>query len=194
MFVCSLSCRTIVYKALLTGPQLPEFFADLRHPAYQTAIAVFHQRYSTNTRPSWPLAQPFRLLGAQRGDQHAVGQSQRDAGTRAAAGLPAVGAAVERLKPVIWADGSDSASLDNALELLVRSGRDPGPRAHDAGSRGAGRRRRRAIPTLRAFYEYHECLIEPWDGPAALAITDGMIADRGGGPQRPPPLPVQGHP
>ena len=175
VFVCSLSCRTIVYKALLTGPQLPAFFHDLRHPAYHTAIAVFHQRYSTNTSPSWPLAQPFRLL-AHNGEINTLwGNRNAMRARERLLASPLWGTAVERLKPVIWADGSDSASLDNVLELLVRSGRDPihalmmlvPEAAADAVARD---------PELRAFYEYHGCLIEPWDGPAALAITDGMTA------------------
>src|SRR6266568_1594776 len=143
-FVCSLSCRTLVYKALLTGTQLAGFFPDLESPDYETALAIFHQRYSTNTTSSWPLA------GPPWGD------------------------AVDRLNPVIWSEGSDSASLDNALELLVRSGRDPVhalmmlvPEAHEGAVE--------MEPALRGFYEFHECLVEPWDGPAALAFSDGVF-------------------
>ena len=117
LFVCSLSCRTVVYKALLTGTELPAFFPDLRSPLYETAIAVFHQRYSTNTLPSWPLAQPFHLL-AHNGEINTL-WGNRNAMRAREAKLPAA------LRPVIWEGGSDSASLDDALELLVRSGRDP---------------------------------------------------------------------
>jgi glutamate synthase (NADPH/NADH) large chain/glutamate synthase (ferredoxin) len=171
-FVCSLSCRTIVYKALLTGPQLAEFFPDLRRPEYETAVALFHQRYSTNTAPSWPLAQPFRLL-AHNGEINTLWGNRNAMEAREpllASNL--WGGAVERLTPIVWRDGSDSASLDNALELLVRSGRDPVhalmmlvPQA-DTGDDAA----------LRGFYEFHDCLMESWDGPAAIAASDGQIA------------------
>ena len=174
-FVSSFSCRTIVYKALLTGTDLARFYPDLRAPDFETAIALFHQRYSTNTTSSWPLAQPFRLL-AHNGEINTLwGNRNAMRAREPALASPVWGEAVERLKPVIWAEGSDSASLDNALELLVRSGRDPVhalmmlvPEAHEAGTR--------IDPALRSFYEFHECLMEPWDGPAALAFSDGRRA------------------
>ncbi len=175
LFCCSLSCRTVVYKALLVGTELPGFYADLRSPLFQTGIAVFHQRYSTNTLPSWPLAQPFRLL-AHNGEINTLwGNRNAMLAREPALAAPAWERDVELLKPVIWADGSDSASLDNALELLVRSGRDP---VHalmmllpEAWERVAD-----LHPALRSFYEYHAGLMEPWDGPAALAFTDGILA------------------
>ena len=121
LYVCSLSCRTVVYKALLTGTELPAFYPDLRSPLFETAIAVFHQRYSTNTLPSWPLAQPFQLL-AHNGEINTL-WGNRNAMRAREATFP------QELRPVVWEGGSDSASLDNALELLVRSGggagRDP---------------------------------------------------------------------
>ena len=174
-FVCSLSAQTLVYKALLTGTQLPAFFPDLQSPDYETAIAVFHQRYSTNTSPSWPLAQPFRLL-AHNGEINTLwGNRNAMAAREPALASPLWGERVEHLKPIIWAEGSDSASLDNALELLVRSGRDPVhalmmllPEAHEGATEMES--------ALRGFYEFHECLIEPWDGPAALAFSDGVLA------------------
>jgi len=173
-FVCSLSCRTLVYKALLTGTQLAGFFPDLASPDYETALAIFHQRYSTNTTSSWPLAQPFRML-AHNGEINTLWGNRNAMRARepALAGPP-WGDAVDRLKPVIWPEGSDSASLDNALELLVRSGRDPVhalmmlvPEAHEGAVE--------MEPALRGFYEFHECLVEPWDGPAALAFSDGVF-------------------
>ncbi|HYL57161.1 MAG TPA: glutamate synthase central domain-containing protein, partial [Gemmatimonadales bacterium] len=174
VFVCSLSCRTLVYKALLTGTQLAGFYPDLLSPDYETALAIFHQRFSTNTTSSWPLAQPFRML-AHNGEINTLwGNRNAMRAREPALAAPVWGAAIERLQPVIWAEGSDSASLDNALELLVRSGRDPvhalmmlGPEAHEG-----------AVdmePALRGFYEFHECLVEPWDGPAALAFSDGVL-------------------
>ncbi len=173
-FICSLSCRTLVYKALLTGTQLAGFFPDLASSDYETAIAIFHQRYSTNTTSSWPLAQPFRML-AHNGEINTLWGNRNAMRARepALAGPP-WGDAVDRLKPVIWSEGSDSASLDNALELLVRSGRDPVhalmmlvPEAHEGAVE--------MEPALRGFYEFHECLVEPWDGPAALAFSDGVF-------------------
>src|SRR5436190_664271 len=173
-FVCSLSCRTLVYKALLSGTQLAGFFPDLASSDYETAIAIFHQRYSTNTTSSWPLAQPFRML-AHNGEINTLWGNRNAMRARepALAGPP-WSEAVDRLKPVIWSEGSDSASLDNALELLVRSGRDPVhalmmlvPEAHEGAVE--------MEPALRGFYEFHECLVEPWDGPAALAFSDGVF-------------------
>src|SRR5438552_1570989 len=163
-FACSLSCRTVVYKALLTGTQLPAFFPDLVSPDFESAIAVFHQRYSTNTSSSWALAQPFRLLGHNGEINTLWGNRNAMAAREPALASPIWDERIDRLKPVIWAEGSDSTSLDNALELLVRSGRDPVhalmmlvPEAHEGASE-MGR-------ALRGFYEFHECLVEPWDGP-----------------------------
>ncbi len=167
LYVCSLSCRTVVYKALLTGTELPAFYPDLRSPLFDTAIAVFHQRYSTNTMPSWPLAQPFQLL-AHNGEINTL-WGNRNAMRAREAMFP------KEVKSVVWEGGSDSASLDNAFELLVRSGRDPVhalmmlvPEAWEGAAD--------LDPVVRAFYEFHAPLMEPWDGPAALAFSDGVIA------------------
>src|SRR2546428_1997063 len=172
-FVCSLSCRTLVYKALLTGTQLAGFFPDLASSDYETAIAIFHQRYSTNTTSSWPLAQPFRML-AHNGEINTLwGNRNAMLAREPALAGPPWGDAVDRLKPVIWSEGSHSARPDNPLGLLVRSGRDPVhalmmlvPEAHEGAVE--------MEPALRGFYEFHECLAEPWDGPAALAFSDGV--------------------
>jgi glutamate synthase (NADPH/NADH) large chain/glutamate synthase (ferredoxin) len=169
LYVCSLSCRTVVYKALLTGKELPAFYPDLRSPLFETAIAVFHQRYSTNTLPSWPLAQPFQLL-AHNGEINTL-WGNRNAMRAREATFP------KELKPVIWEGGSDSASLDNALELLVRSGRARDP-AHAVMMLipEAWEGRADLDPALRSFYEFHAPLMEPWDGPAAIAFSDGVVA------------------
>jgi glutamate synthase (ferredoxin) len=174
-YVCSMSCRTIVYKALLTGTQLPAFFTDFRYPEYESAIAVFHQRYSTNTLPSWPLAQPFRLL-AHNGEINTL-WGNRNAMTMRQPMLasPVWGEKIERLREVIWREGSDSASLDNAMELLVRSGRDV-VHASMMTIPQAWEKYSDLDPGVKAFYEYHQCVLEPWDGPAALAFTDGVLA------------------
>jgi glutamate synthase (ferredoxin) len=175
LYVCSLSCRTIVYKALLTGTQLPAFFTDFRYPEYESAIAIFHQRYSTNTLPSWPLAQPFRLL-AHNGEINTL-WGNRNAMTMRQPMLasPVWGEKIERLREVIWREGSDSASLDNAMELLVRSGRDV---VHTSMMMvpQAWEKYADVDPSVKAFYEYHDCVLEPWDGPAAIAFTDGVLA------------------
>jgi glutamate synthase domain-containing protein 2/glutamate synthase domain-containing protein 1/glutamate synthase domain-containing protein 3 len=173
-YACSLSCRTIVYKALLTGTQLPAFFTDFRYPEYESAIAVFHQRYSTNTLPSWPLAQPFRLL-AHNGEINTL-WGNRNAMTMRQPMLasPIWGTKIERLREVIWPEGSDSASLDNAMELLTRSGRDV---VHTSMMMipQAWEKYADLDPAVKAFYEYHQCVLEPWDGPAAIAFTDGVL-------------------
>ena len=174
-YACSLSCRTVVYKALLTGTQLSAFYTDFRFPEYESAIAVFHQRYSTNTLPSWPLAQPFRLL-AHNGEINTL-WGNRNAMTMRQPMLssPVWGPQIERLREVIWREGSDSASLDNAMELLVRSGRDA---VHTAMMMvpQAWEKYPDLDPAIKAFYEYHQCVLEPWDGPAAIAFTDGVLA------------------
>ncbi|HTS86960.1 MAG TPA: glutamate synthase large subunit [Gemmatimonadales bacterium] len=174
-FVCSFSCRTIVYKALLTGTQLPVFYPDLRYPEYESAVALFHQRYSTNTLPSWALAQPFRMI-AHNGEINTLwGNRNAMAGREADLISPIWGNDIERLKPVIWPEGSDSAGFDNTMELLVRSGRDPlhtmmmlVPQAWEQYPD--------VEPAIRDFYRFHAHLTEPWDGPAALAFSDGVIA------------------
>jgi glutamate synthase (ferredoxin) len=173
-YACSLSCRTVVYKALLTGTQLPAFFTDFRYPEYESAIAIFHQRYSTNTLPSWPLAQPFRLL-AHNGEINTL-WGNRNAMTmrQPMMSSPVWGRQIERLRDVIWREGSDSASLDNAMELLTRSGRDV---VHTSMMMvpQAWEKYPDLDPGIKAFYEYHQCVLEPWDGPAAIAFTDGIL-------------------
>ena len=175
LFVCSMSCRTVVYKALLVGTELPGFYADLQSPLFETGITVFHQRYSTNTLPSWPLAQPFHLL-AHNGEINTLwGNRNAMLAREPALAAPAWEQDVELLKPVIWDGGSDSTSLDNAFELLVRSGRDP-VHALMMLLPEAWERIPDMHPALRGFYEYHAGLMEPWDGPAALAFSDGVVA------------------
>src|SRR4029453_5342468 len=173
-YVSSLSCRTVVYKALLTGTHLPVFYTDFRYPEYETAIAIFHQRYSTNTLPSWALAQPFRLL-AHNGEINTLWGNRNAMGMRHPPLAPPLwGTQVERIRDAIWKDGSASASLDNAMELFVRSGRDP---IHTAMMTvpQAWEKYADLDPAVKAFYEYHQCVLEPWDGPAAIAFTDGVL-------------------
>ena len=173
-FYCaSFSCRTVVYKALLTGAQLPAFYPDLADPAYATALAIFHERYATNTAPRWDLVQPFRLL-AHNGEINTLwGNRNAFAMRRGMLAASVFGERMDRLRNVITHGGSDSASLDNALELLVQAGRSP-VHALMMLVPQAWERFPDIEPAIRAFYEYHQCLIEPWDGPAALAYSDGQ--------------------
>lgn len=164
-YICSLSCRTIVYKALCGGGHLAELYGDLRDPEYETDFVVFHQRYSTNTLPTWELAQPFRLL-AHNGEINTLWANRAWLRAREAE-LPF------ELQPLFSEEGSDSATLDEALELLTRNGRELDHAlsmlivpAWDASP---------ASPDLDAFFRYHAPLMEPWDGPAALAFSDGLV-------------------
>ncbi len=177
-YVPSFSSRTISYKGLMVADQLPKFYLDLADPDFDTAIAVFHQRYSTNTMPRWSLAQPFRFL-AHNGEINTLQGNvnfMRAREPRLSSHL--WGPEVRDLQPIIEPGGSDSAALDNALELLALSGRDLMhslmmlvPEAYDQDPD--------VSPELRGFYDYHATLMEPWDGPAALALTDGRFAVAG---------------
>ena len=173
-YLVSLSHTTIVYKGLMAPKQLPLFYHDLADPRYTSALAIFHQRYSTNTFPAWPLAQPLRML-AHNGEINTLQGNQNWMRSREGAlSSPLWNERVSDLVPVLGADGSDSCHLDNVLELLVYSGRDvlqsmqmlvPPAWEHDQELDSA----------QRAWCEYHAGLAEPWDGPAALVFTDGSI-------------------
>ncbi len=173
-YVPSMSYSTIVYKGLFVAPQLRAFYADFANPDFETALCVFHQRYSTNTLPDWFLAQPFRML-AHNGEINTL-QGNRNWFEARESELesPTWREDVHWLTPVCWRHGSDSASLDNALEALERSGRDV---LHSMMMLvpEAWENLPEMDPARRAFYEYHACLIEPWDGPSALAFSDGRI-------------------
>ena len=179
----SLSHRTIVYKGMLTTDQLRQFFGDLRDPRFSSAIALVHSRFSTNTFPSWPLSHPYRYV-AHNGEINTV-QGNRN-WMRARESMLAsdlIPGDLKRLFPVIQPGGSDSASFDNVLELLHLGGR---PLHHavlmmipEAWENHAG-----MTPELKAFYRFHASLMEPWDGPASIAFTDGTkigaVLDRNG--------------
>ncbi len=174
-YIPSFSSRTVAYKGLFVAPQLRQFYLDLQNPSYEVPLAVFHQRYSTNTLPDWFRAQPFRLL-AHNGEINTL-QGNRNwmRAREPELASPVWGDKISDLAPIIWEDGSDSASLDNVLELLEISGRDI---LHSMLMLipEAWENMPDVDPDIRAFYEYHACLTEPWDGPAALAFTDGTIA------------------
>jgi glutamate synthase (ferredoxin) len=170
-YVPSMSSRTIVYKGLLLAPQVRGFYGDLRDPDYEVPLIVFHQRYSTNTTPTWHNAQPFRLL-CHNGEINTLQGNL--AWTRAREPLLAADFAPDAaaLRPVIDSRGSDSAMLDNVAELLVHGGRDI--RHALAMLVPAAWEKLPDLPQpVRDFYAYHAGLTEPWDGPAALVFTDG---------------------
>ncbi|VBB43168.1 Ferredoxin-dependent glutamate synthase 1 [uncultured Desulfatiglans sp.] len=182
-YVPSFSCRTIVYKGLLTGPQLPLFYPDLLEEDLVSALAVIHQRYSTNTFPSWELAQPFRHL-AHNGEINTLRGNlnlwrSRESSFRS----PLFGNDIKRLLPVIDPRGSDSACLDNALEFLYKCGRSL-PHAMLMLIPEAWGTKYPLGPDQKGFFEYHAGLMEPWDGPAAVAFSDGSqvgaMLDRNG--------------
>ncbi|HEX7004691.1 MAG TPA: glutamate synthase large subunit [Trueperaceae bacterium] len=177
-YITSFSSRTIVYKGLMVADQLANFYCDLADPDFDTAIAVFHQRYSTNTLPRWSLAQPFRFL-AHNGEVNTLQGNVNFMRAREPRMSSYVwGSEIRDLLPVIEAGGSDSGALDNALELLALSGRDllhtlmmMVPQAYENDPA--------VTPELEGFYRYHAALMEPWDGPAALALSDGRYAVAG---------------
>jgi glutamate synthase domain-containing protein 2/glutamate synthase domain-containing protein 1/glutamate synthase domain-containing protein 3 len=169
-YIASLSFRTVTYKALCAADQLASFYTDLDDPTLAASFGIFHQRFSTNTTPSWERAQPFRLL-CHNGEINAIQGNvnwMRAREARLGSDQDAL------LAPVLDEAGSDSAMLDNALELLVRGGRDVRhalamlvPEAWEGNEE--------LDESLREFYRYHSALLEPWDGPAGIVFTDGHV-------------------
>ncbi|MDD5097009.1 MAG: glutamate synthase large subunit [Candidatus Omnitrophica bacterium] len=182
-YITNISSRTLAYKGLLMPEQIDSFFLDLKDENIKSALCLVHSRYSTNTFPTWNLAQPFRFL-AHNGEINTLRGNIN--GVRARERLlvsELFGMDIEKLKPIIVEGGSDSAAIDNLFELLVLSGRSlehammmliPAAWEHD----------KFMNQELRDFYKYHACFMEPWDGPAAIAFTDGQkigaILDRNG--------------
>ncbi|MEM8934134.1 MAG: glutamate synthase central domain-containing protein, partial [Acidobacteriota bacterium] len=174
--VVSLSHRTVVYKSMAPATELASFYPDLAAPAYTTPIALFHQRFSTNTRPAWHLAQPFRLL-AHNGEINTIQGNREWMSTREPQLSSELwGGELAEVLPVLDPRGSDSAMLDQMLEFLVLSGRDP---LHAMAMAMPPALDDTVSEDLRAFYDYHATLLEPWDGPAAVVLTDGRIAAAG---------------
>ncbi|MEN9633364.1 MAG: hypothetical protein RL077_1768 [Verrucomicrobiota bacterium] len=182
-YVASLSFKTLVYKGMLTTEQVDQYFPELTSPLMETALALVHSRFSTNTFPSWERAHPYRYL-AHNGEINTLRGNMNWMHARQALFASEVfGEDIKKILPIINPNGSDSAMFDNTLELLVLAGR---PLAHAM---------MMMIPEpwsnhesmdddRRAFYQYHSCLMEPWDGPASIAFTDGKqmgaILDRNG--------------
>jgi glutamate synthase (NADPH/NADH) large chain len=171
-FVPSLSARTIVYKGLLLATQIARFYQDLSDPEAVSALCLVHQRFSTNTFPTWHLAHPYRYV-AHNGEINTVkGNVNWMTARQAMLASPLFGDDIKKLLPIVQPGGSDSANFDNVLELLVQAGRSL-PHAvamliPEAWSDDTPKDR-------REFYEYHASLMEPWDGPAAMAFTDGRV-------------------
>ena len=173
VYVCSCSSRTVVYKGLLLATQIEKFYPDLSDPDFVSPFAIVHQRYSTNTVPSWELAHPFRAI-AHNGEINALkGNLNALAAREASLASPLFGDDIKKLLPVVHQGQSDSASLDNMFELLVAAGRDA-PHAMMMLIPQAWGAKYHMGHDVRAFYEYHSALMEPWDGPAAVAFTDGV--------------------
>ena len=173
-YVVSLSSRTATYKGLMVAPQLSRFYPDLLDERTASSSALFHQRYATNTLPNWKIAQPFRYV-AHNGEINTLLGNRSWMNARGPALVSdAWGDAVSELHPVIGQVGSDSASFDEAYDLLVSSGRDP-LHAMMMLIPEAWEYMADMTPELRGFYEYHACLSEPWDGPAAIAFSDGRV-------------------
>jgi len=179
----SLSSRTLVYKGLLLADQITRFFGDLADETMVSSFAIVHQRYSTNTFPTWDLAHPFRYL-CHNGEINTLRGNVNWMNTRERLfESAAFGPDLDRLRPVLTPGASDSAILDNAVEMLVQAGR-PIHHAILMLVPEAWENRVDMDPDLQAFYEFHACKMEPWDGPAALAFTDGRylgaMLDRNG--------------
>jgi glutamate synthase (NADPH/NADH) large chain len=173
-YIPSLSSRTIIYKGLLLAPQIAKFYVELSDPDVMSALCLVHQRFSTNTFPTWHLAHPFRYV-AHNGEINTLkGNVNWMHARESILRTPLFGDDIKKLRPVIQPNGSDSAAFDNALELLVQSGRSLPhavamliPEAWDGHPYMDDKK--------KAFYEYHCSLMEPWDGPAAITFTDGRV-------------------
>jgi glutamate synthase (NADPH) large chain len=173
-YVVSLSSGTLIYKGMLTADQIESMFPDLSDPDVDSALALVHQRFSTNTFPSWPLAHPYRYI-AHNGEINTLrGNISWMKAREALLRSDSFGDDLRKVLPIIVEGGSDTATFDNVLEFLVMAGRSlphailmmiPEPWQHDDSM----------SPERRAFYEYHSSLMEPWDGPASIAFTDGTV-------------------
>ena len=173
-YIPSLSCRTVVYKGLLLAPQIQKFYKDLSDTECKSSLAMVHQRFSTNTFPSWKLAHPFRFI-CHNGEINTVkGNANWMRAREAVLASEVWGDDLKKIMPIVEQGASDSATLDNVVELLTLSGRSLPhamamliPEAWDADST--------MHPDKKAFYEFHASLMEPWDGPASVAFTDGKV-------------------
>lgn len=171
-YLCSLSSRTVVYKGMFVGTQFLAFYHDLRNEDVITALAMVHQRYSTNTFPSWPLAQPFRYI-AHNGEINTLRRNLNTMHAREASlSSELFGSELKELFPIAKSEGSDSEIFDNVFELLTQSGRTMEHSMMMMIPEAFGSKYHMS-EDKRAFYEYHAAVMEPWDGPAAIVFTDG---------------------
>ena len=173
-YICSLSDRVISYKGLVMPSDLEHFYPDLGDESLETAICVFHQRFSTNTLPRWPLAQPFRML-AHNGEINTIQGNRSWSRARTPKLSSPLLPDLHSVAPLVNEHGSDSSSLDNMLELLVTGGVDL-PKALRMLIPPAWQNIEDIDPDLKAFYQYHAMHMEPWDGPAGIVLTDGRYA------------------
>ncbi|MDO6591365.1 glutamate synthase large subunit [Loktanella sp. D2R18] len=173
VYICSLSCRSIIYKGMMLAEQVADFYPDLMDERFESAFAIYHQRYSTNTFPQWSLAQPFRML-AHNGEINTLKGNvnwMKSHEIRMASG--AFGDKAEDIKPIIPSGASDSSALDSVFEVLVRAGRNA-PMAKTMLVPEAWAQQASDMPQAwQDMYAYCNAVMEPWDGPAALAMTDG---------------------
>ena len=183
VYLPSLSARTLIYKGMLNAPQVDAYYPDLRDPLLESALALVHSRFSTNTFPSWPRAHPYRYI-AHNGEINTLrGNINWMHARESMLASDLFGDDLRKILPIIDETGSDSAMFDNVLEMLVLTGRSlphavmmmiPEPWSGDT----------TMSPEKKAFYEYHSCMMEPWDGPASIVFTDGMqigaVLDRNG--------------
>ncbi len=182
-YFCSLSALTVVYKGQLISTQLPEFFPDLLNDAFKSALAMVHQRFSTNTFPSWDRAHPYRFMSHNGEINTLRGNINWMVAREKLFSSPLFGDDIKKLLPIVEPNGSDSATFDNCLELLIRTGRSI-PHAVMMMIPEAWQNDRQMSDSKRAFYDFHSCMMEPWDGPASIAFTDGIrigaVLDRNG--------------
>jgi len=171
-YPCSMSCRTVIYKGMFLADQLGKYYADLHEPDFESALALVHQRFSTNTFPTWSLAHPYRMI-AHNGEINTLrGNVNWMAARQASVSSELYGKDISRLWPISYEGQSDTACFDNALEFLVQGGYSL-PHAVMMMIPEAWAGNPLMSEERRAFYEYHAALMEPWDGPAAIAFTDG---------------------
>ena len=173
-YIVSLSTRQMIYKGMLSSHQLRSYFPDLSHPHFTSRVAMVHSRFSTNTFPTWDLAQPFRMV-AHNGEINTIRGNRQWMQSRESVLSSPHFPEIEQLYPVIQAGMSDSASFDNALEFLVMTGKSL-PHAMAMMVPESFNDKNPISDGLKAFYEYHSMLMEPWDGPATLLFSDGRYA------------------
>jgi glutamate synthase (NADPH/NADH) large chain len=182
-YFCSLSALTVVYKGQLISTQMPEFYPDLLDPEIKTALAMVHQRFSTNTFPSWDRAHPFRFLSHNGEINTLRGNENWMHARQMLFSSPLFGDDIKKLLPIVEPTQTDSGKFDNVLELLVRTGRSL-PHAVMMMIPEAWQNDAQMSAGKRAFYQFHSCMMEPWDGPASIAFTDGTrigaVLDRNG--------------